>query len=238
MLRAAPAPSQSATALADATGWQQWVLDCIEALAISLAVNLPASALIALGVKLGAGSQQSTKLEVVDGAPYSPRNARADPTAPTTPNRTRRRSASSEAERFGVAMLRPATGARLSPAELRAAYLEWCAHSRIQPLPISEIAPALGALGALTDPLLAGESNKSRVATFWRKRKAPDGRHFSTPPTAKMDDEGQRAFDLWLANETRIVNEQAMTFADLRLQALVVLPGVKAGYVDDHVELS
>ena len=46
-------PPQSATPLADYTGVPEWMLDVFEALTISFAINLPASALVALGVKLG-----------------------------------------------------------------------------------------------------------------------------------------------------------------------------------------
>lgn len=133
-----PAP-QSATPLADNTGMPEWLLDVIEALALSLAINLPSSALVALGVKMGShgiksslpqinmvASEQGAELPVQ--VEYKPRNALA------------------EAERFGIAMLRPSNGARLLPADLRAAYLGWCAVADLEPLPISEIAPALGSL--------------------------------------------------------------------------------------------
>ncbi len=50
---AALPPPQSATPLADYTGVPEWMLDVFEALTISFAINLPASALVALGVKLG-----------------------------------------------------------------------------------------------------------------------------------------------------------------------------------------
>ena len=51
-----------------------------------------------------------------------------------------------EAERFGVAMLRPESNSRLSPSDVRAAYLGWCEATVLDPLPIGDIAPALGKL--------------------------------------------------------------------------------------------
>ena len=51
-----------------------------------------------------------------------------------------------EAEKFGLAMLRPDDTARLSPGGLRAAYLAWCETDGRDPLPIGQIAPALGKL--------------------------------------------------------------------------------------------
>jgi hypothetical protein len=50
---AALPPPQSATPLADYTGVPEWLFDVIEALTISFAINLPASTLVALGVKMG-----------------------------------------------------------------------------------------------------------------------------------------------------------------------------------------
>ena len=43
-------------------------------------------------------------------------------------------------------MLRPEPSARLTPGDLRAAYIEWCRQSGDDPLPIEDIAPALGKL--------------------------------------------------------------------------------------------
>jgi hypothetical protein len=143
-LAALPAP-QSATPLADNTGLPEWLLDTIEALALSLAINLPASALIALGVKMGARREpQTVDTTAVDLAYVKPADSlgRSVLPAPKAPMR----EAAIEAERFGVAMLRPAKGARLSPGELRAAYIGWCDANGAEPLPMSEIAPALGAL--------------------------------------------------------------------------------------------
>ena len=43
-------------------------------------------------------------------------------------------------------MLRPDKDARLLPGDLRSAYVEWCAAADREPLPVTEIAPALGQL--------------------------------------------------------------------------------------------
>lgn len=150
-----PAP-QSATPLADNIGLPEWFLDIFEALALSLAINLPASALIALGVKMGSRSRETTP--VSDTAQVA-----------TVPTRTERkaRNAAAEAERFGLAMLRPAADGRLSPGDLRAAYLRWCADADHHPLPIGEIAPALGMLFKksgieVTDGVAVGVAIKPR----------------------------------------------------------------------------
>ena len=45
-----------------------------------------------------------------------------------------------------MAMLRPARDSRLSPSDLRGAYIDWCAEIGIEPLEMNEIAPALGKL--------------------------------------------------------------------------------------------
>ena len=50
---AALPPPQSATPLADYTGVPEWLFDVLEALTLSFAINLPASTLVALGVKMG-----------------------------------------------------------------------------------------------------------------------------------------------------------------------------------------
>lgn len=142
-LAAVPAPKGSATALADATGWQQWVLDLIEALSVSLAVNLPASALIALGVKMGAKNESDT----IPTSAIEPAHAKVavDKARSALPApKAAGRSAATEAERFGVAMLRPDENASVSPRELEAAYRAWCVTCGLEPLPRTEIAPALG----------------------------------------------------------------------------------------------
>lgn len=136
---AALPPQQSATPLADNLGWPEWLLDLFEALALSLAINLPASALIALGVKMGS-TRRPLKINAVDVTMVKPKR-RSLVTSRTTP-----RDALGEAERFGLDMLRPERDARLLPGELRAAYLDWCLASSIEPLPMSKIAPALGML--------------------------------------------------------------------------------------------
>ncbi len=137
-LAALPAP-QSATPLADNTGLPEWFFDVFEALALSLAINLPASALIALGVKMGAAPRP----RLIDATLATPieREPRPLLSAPTV-----KRDAMAEAERFGIAMLRPDRDARLAPGDLRGAYLEWCQAADLEPLPINEIAPALGKL--------------------------------------------------------------------------------------------
>lgn len=132
-------PPQSATPLADNTGLPEWALDVFEALALSLAINLPASALIALGFKMGA----APRLKVTDVATAKPIDRQ--PLKLLAPH-AEKRDAMAEAERFGIAMLRPDQNARLSPGDLRAAYLDWCEATGSQPLPIEAIAPALGKL--------------------------------------------------------------------------------------------
>ena len=135
---AALEPPQSATPLADNTGLPEWLLDVFEALALSLAINLPASALIALGVKMSARARQSVAAKAEYRIP--------DLSTPRTFPVVSKRDAMAEAGRFGVAMLRPDPEARMSPGELRGAYLDWCQAADLDPLPINEIAPALGKL--------------------------------------------------------------------------------------------
>ena len=137
-LAALPAP-QSATPLSDAMGLSESVLDVFEALALSLAINLPASALIALGVKMGAAPRPRL-IDTTLATPIEP-----EPLL-TLADNTVKRDATAEAERFGIGMLKPDPKARLSPGDLRGAYLEWCQAAGLDPLPMNEIALALGNL--------------------------------------------------------------------------------------------
>lgn len=139
---AALPPPRSATPLADYSGMPEWVLDLIEALALSLAINLPASALIALGVKMCAPIKSAEVLEVTYKAVEpSPKGIAGAFPAPDP-----KRDPDIEAETFGVAVLRPQREAKLSPSELREAYLTWCMAVGHGPLPSEQIAPALGRL--------------------------------------------------------------------------------------------
>lgn len=147
---AALSPPQSATPLADYTGVPEWLYDVLEALALSFSINLPASALIALGVKMGRTAQKEEAPkeraeanlfeEVRAPAGHEPR-----PRLPS-PESAKDRDPVAEAERFGVAMLRPAGNGRLTPGDLRSAYVDWCQRSGKEPLAIEAIAPALGKL--------------------------------------------------------------------------------------------
>jgi hypothetical protein len=136
-------PPQSATPLADYTGVPEWIYDVVEALTLSFAINLPASALVALGVKMGLPRRQTNKVPVHETA-----------TEKTTPQAEAQgasvdfgpsgRNPATEADRFGLARLRPDPDARLTPGDLRSGYIEWCEQRGVDPLPIQEIAPALG----------------------------------------------------------------------------------------------
>lgn len=143
---AALPPPQSTTPLADYTGIPEWLLDLVEALALSFAINLPASALVALGVKGNAVPTASalvaeTKTEVAADAVT---NMPADrPKALLAPQR---RSPKAEADRFGGAMLLPDPSASISSADLYSAYVKWCRSRELDPLPVKEIAPALSAM--------------------------------------------------------------------------------------------
>jgi len=147
---AALPPPQSATPLADYTGVPEWLFDVLEALALSLSINLPATALIALGVKMGRAPQKAEPAkhaanaiileEVTSSAGREPR-----PRLPS-PKLAKDRDPATEAERFGLAMVRPAENGRLSPADLREAYVAWCQRSGNEPLAVEIIAPALGKL--------------------------------------------------------------------------------------------
>lgn len=143
-LDAMPMAKGSQTALADATGWQQWVLDLVEALSVSLAINLPASALIALGVKLERRDGTNRQLPIVDVTYEVPKVVPKAITAVPEAVSDQKRNPKIEAERFGVAMLRPAPGSELSPGDIRTAYLEWCQAVGHVPMPTEQIAPALG----------------------------------------------------------------------------------------------
>ena len=136
---AALPPPQSVTPLADNTGLPEWALDVAEALMLALAINLPASALVALGVKMSArpGSPPQITAETVE----------AEPVAVNVPVVTNsKRDAVVEAAKFGVARLTPVADARLSPGELHSAYLSWCETTDLDPLPVTVIAPALAKL--------------------------------------------------------------------------------------------
>jgi hypothetical protein len=63
-----------------------------------------------------------------------------------SPKPSRRRNPADEAERFGIAVLRPERDSHVSPSELRDAYVDWCRRADKEPLPIEDIAPALGKL--------------------------------------------------------------------------------------------
>lgn len=144
-----PAP-QSATPLADNTGLPEWLLDTLEAFALSLAINLPASALVALGAKMGrAPWKENNQLRTESTLVFEEVSANVERDVRpllSAPHPSRRRNPADEAERFGVAMLRPDKDSRLSPSELRAAYVNWCERTEKEPLPIENIAPALGRL--------------------------------------------------------------------------------------------
>lgn len=147
---AALPPPQSATPLADYTGVPEWFYDVLEALALSFSINLPASALIALGVKMGRAPQKAEPAKETDNAiileevPTSGGGVQRPRLQ--SPKLAKDRDPATEAERFGLAMLRPAENSRLSPADIRAAYVEWCQRSGKEPLAVEIIAPALGKL--------------------------------------------------------------------------------------------
>ena len=108
-----------------------------------------ASTLVALGVKMGrpprreAGAAPSSAI-VLEEVP-SKAEGELKPMLPS-PRSVKRRSPDDEAEKFGVAMIRPAEQTRLSPSDIRGAYIDWCAEIGMEPLPMKEIAPALGKL--------------------------------------------------------------------------------------------
>lgn len=141
-------PKASATPLSDATGIQQWLLDLIEALSVSLAANLPASALIALGVRMGTRRDRTEitvdQSEHTNAAAPSPVTVEAVVMLPEP--QTLKRDAAEEAGRFGVARLHPKPNGQMTQRDLRLAYLDWCEEIGVEPLPTSEIAPALGKL--------------------------------------------------------------------------------------------
>lgn len=147
---AALPPPQSATPLADYTGVPEWLFDVLEALALSFSINLPASALIALGVKMGRkqlvelAPRESAAPIILEEMP--PSKAGTNSKSLLLSSKPKLRSPDDEAEQFGVAMVRPGNGCRLSPSDLRAAYEGWCRKIDKEPLPIAEIAPALGKL--------------------------------------------------------------------------------------------
>lgn len=147
---AALPPPQSATPLADYTGVPEWLFDVLEALALSLAINLPASALIALGVKMGR-EQHIVEAPCETDAPIALEQvplseAMSDENRLLPSPKAKRRNPDDEAEQFGVAVLRPGKEGRVSPRDLRAAYVDWCEKTDKEPLPIEDIAPALGKL--------------------------------------------------------------------------------------------
>lgn len=146
---AALPPPRSPTPLADYTGVAEWVYDVIEALTLSFSINLPASALIALGVKMGRNPKEELGKDtmsavVLEEAARPARSSIKSLLPPPLPSK--RGDPAQEAEQFGLARLRPDRNNRLSPAELRAAYIGWCGEIERDPLPIEKIAPELGKL--------------------------------------------------------------------------------------------
>lgn len=119
------APPQSTTPLADNTGIPEWVLDVVEALTLSLAINLPASALIALGIKMRPAESthigKASKAEPIDATSISPRD---------------------HAVRFGLDVLTPDDGS-LPVTDLHRAYLAWCGANGHRPFTAREIGEAL-----------------------------------------------------------------------------------------------
>ncbi len=121
---AALKPPQSASPLAEHSGIPEWLLDVVEALALSLAINLPASALIALGVKMRPESPVAASAEqpqTIEAVAVTPRD---------------------HAARFGVEVLAPSEGST-PVAALHGAYVEWCRAKGWQPFAPREIGKAL-----------------------------------------------------------------------------------------------
>lgn len=122
----------------------------MEALALSLAINLPASALIALGVKMGREQHiveapcETDARSPLEQMPLSEAVSNERRLLPSP--KAKRRDPDDEAEQFGIAMVRPGKDGRVSPRDLRAAYVGWCEKNDKEPLPIEDIAPALGKL--------------------------------------------------------------------------------------------
>jgi hypothetical protein len=146
---AALPPPQSATPLADYTGVPEWLFDVIEALTLSFAINLPASTLVALGVKMGRPPRREADATPASAIVLEEVPSKAERELERmlpSPRSVKLRSPDAEAEKFGVAMIRPAERTRLSPSDIRGAYIGWCAEIGIEPLPMNEIAPALGKL--------------------------------------------------------------------------------------------
>ncbi len=120
-------PPQSATPLADNSGVPEWLLDLVEAIALSLAINLPASALIALGVKMHPAhktalqSPPQLQQETIDVVSITPRD---------------------HAAKFGKEMLEPAD-VNTPISKLYSAYQSWCARKGMDPFPAREIGAAL-----------------------------------------------------------------------------------------------
>lgn len=118
-------PPRSATPFADYSGIPEWLLDVVEALALSLAINLPASALIALGVKMSpakaAGKKAPPAAETIDAVAVTPRD---------------------HAVKFGLEVLAPGDE-NMPVATLHPAYLEWCRAKNHQPFAPRDIGKAL-----------------------------------------------------------------------------------------------
>lgn len=147
---AALPPPRSPTPLADYTGVAEWVYDVIEALTLSFSINLPASALIALGVKMGRKPEEENRpkdtMKAIELEEVAHQAESYQKPLLLSPRPSKRRNPAEEAEQFGLARLRPDRNNRLSPAELRAAYIGWCGEIERDPLPIEKIAPELGKL--------------------------------------------------------------------------------------------
>lgn len=125
-LIALPEPP-SATPLADDTGLPEWALNVFEALALSFAINLPGSALVALAVAMA-----------------QPRPARASLTniAAPAPTMTPKPPSSSVAK-FLAASLQPDESGTAALNDIFGAYKAWCQAQGVEHLTAKQFIPEL-----------------------------------------------------------------------------------------------
>ncbi len=115
----------SASPLADRLGIPDWQFDLIAAVLIGIGANGLGAALVAFAAH-GPSPVPSTSPAALAMLEIQPQ-----------------RDATQEADRFACETFCPAPEGSISIAAIRTAYLGWCAHNGLAPLPVSEIGAAL-----------------------------------------------------------------------------------------------
>ena len=163
----------SASPLADRLGIEPWKLDIAAAALASLAANGLAAFLLAF-----AAHGRARRPVVIDATSPFVVDATTAPAvaaaliAEATPAATR--APKDEADLFARTTFRPHRTGRVSLAEIRAAYRAWCGKHGLDPLPDSEIGPALSALFSSVGLYRRGDGADAAIAGIdWKEQPAP-----------------------------------------------------------------